>query len=149
MEKKFYQNYVVSSKEEAFVILKAHVDAFYGGKCDGYLDEATCGSLVSEEDFGRDKVDNSFCFLVTKEIDNVLYTWINCENLSEVSALEGFDSLDCEAVKDSLYEKVVGTSDIETLYKKDLEIFGKGAAWYKDSDSFLYELFKKHWNLEG
>ena len=149
MKKKFYQNYVVSSKEEAFVILKAHIDTFYGGKCDGYLDEAMCNSLVEEGNFGTDKVDNSFCFLVTKEIDSVLDTWMNCENLSEVSALEGFDSLDCDAIAESLYEKIVGTSDLETLYKKDLEIFGDDAAWYKDSDSVLYVLFKKHWDLEG
>lgn len=148
LKKKFYQNYVVQSKEEAFVILKAHINAFYGGECDGFMNEAICNVFVSEENFGKDKVDNSFCFLVTEEIDKVLDSWINCNNLAEVSVLEGFDSLDENTIVDTLYKKLVGSSDLNSLYEKDLEVFGDDASWYKDDDSVLFVLFRKYWNLE-
>lgn len=148
MERRFYQNVTIDSKEEAFVILKAQIDAFYGGECEGYLDEAIANCFVSADAFNRGCKVQTDCFLATEEIIKVLDDWMDCDNIAQVSYTEGFNFLDEDAIVDSLYKKLVGSSDLETLYKKDLEIFGDDVSWYKDSDSFLYVLFKKYWDVE-
>lgn len=112
------------------------------------LSSYICNVFVSEENFGKDKVDNSFCFLVTEEMDKVLDSWINCNNLAEIISLENLEFLDEDDVVDSLYKKLIGSSDLNSLYEKDLEVFGDDASWYKDDDSVLFVLFRKYWNLE-
>lgn len=145
MEKKFYQNYVVANKEEAFVILKAYISWWFQGKTpkNGYMDEHICNAFVEESNFGNDKVDNSCCYLVTHELYEVLCKWINCDNLSEISSMEGFDSLNEEDVVKSLYEKFVGSSNMDSLYERDLQVFGEDVSWYKED-----KLFQKFWDLE-
>lgn len=144
MKVKFYQNYVVASKEEAFVILKAYIKGFCGSNPeDGFMDENICNVFTDESDFGRDKVDNSCCFLVTSELSNILDKWIECNNLSEISSLEGLDSLDEDAIVKLLHEKFVGSSNMDYLYEEDRKNFGESVSWYKDD-----VLFQKFWDLE-
>ena len=141
MKKKFYQNYVVANKEEAFVILKKYIK----GKNvkEGYMDEHICNVFIEESIFGKDKVDTSCCYLVTHELNEVLCKWVNCNNLSEISSMENFDFLEEDIVK-SLYKKFVGSSNMDSLYKEDLQVFGKGISWYKENP-----LFQNFWNLEN
>lgn len=144
MKKKFYQNYVVANKEEAFVILKAYIKGFCGSNPeDGFMDEHICNVFTDESDFGRDKVDNSCCFLVTRELSDILNKWIECDNLSEISSLEGLDSLDEDAIVKLLHEKFVGSSNMDYLYEEDYKYFGESVSWYKDE-----VLFQKFWDLE-
>lgn len=153
-ERRFYQKVTIDSREEAFVILKAQYDANCGGYGEdveegyNYVEDAMMNCLIDGSNF-ENWWNDSDCFLCSSELNKVLVEWENKYNtIEELSSSEGFDSLDIDAVKDSLYKKVVGSSDLETLYKKDLEIFGDLVRWYKDEDQFLYELFKKYWDSE-
>lgn len=149
MKKKFYQNYVVASKEEAFVILKSYIKGFCGeNPKDGYMDEHICNVFTREDTFGKDKLDDSCCFLVTEDLFvNHLCKWIEFKNLQEVANFEKVEVLLSEDgeknIVNLLHEKFVGLSNMDSLCKKDYESFGDTVSWYKDE-----VLFQKFWDLE-
>lgn len=137
MKKKFYQRYVIKSKEEAFVVLKSFIEGNYPNGASGYMDEAIGNIFTSEGSLGRDKVDTSWCFLVKDgELSETLYNWGNCDNIDEVAEKEGFGSLKEDNIVKDLYNEIVGPKNIFSLYKQDEEVFGLDASWYKKDTLF-------------
>lgn len=139
MEKKFYQRYIINSKEEAFIVLKYFIEGNYPNGASDCMDEAIGNIFTSEGSFGKDKVDTSWCFLVKDgELSDTLYNWGNCDNLDEIIEKEEFGSLKEDNIVKDLYNEIVGSKDIFSLYKQDEEVFGLDVSWYKKD-----KLFKK------
>lgn len=144
MVKKFYQKALVETVEEAFIILKNYIEGEGGEDTDCSVMDMHMGNLFTTESvFGRDKVDTSFCFLMSDELGKKVYDWIEWGTLSEISSHEGLDSVDEDAVVKSLYEKFVGSSNMDSLYEEDCNSFGEDeVSWYKED-----VLFKKFRDL--
>lgn len=135
-EKKFYQNYVIQSKDEVLTLMAL----LFNDGVSTYMDEMS-GNFVQEEIADKDSVDFSCSYLITEDIDNLISDWIGrYKTVKELFDAEKVDKdFVISGIKD-LYPKMVGGKDFKELLHKDKETFGSYVDFY-DNDS-LVNMFK-------
>lgn len=135
-EKKFFQNYVLQSKEEVLTLMSL----LFKDGVSTYMDEMS-SNFVREEVADKDSVDFSCAYLITKELEDVISGWIDSYYTAEdlLNAEKVDDVFVSKGVKE-LYTKMVGDNNLEDLLHKDKEIFGSDVKFY-DSDA-LVNMFK-------
>lgn len=135
-EKKFYQNYVIQSKDEVLTLMAL----LFNDGVSIYMDEM-CDNFIQENDADSDYVDFSCSYLITEDVDNLISDWIGrYETAEELFNAEKVDKdFVISGIKD-LYPKMVGDKDFKELLHKDKETFGSDVDFY-DVDS-LVNMFK-------
>lgn len=131
-EKKFYQNYVIESKEEVLALMAL----LFKDGISTYMDEMS-GNFVQEDVADKDIVDFSCSYLITEDIDNIIDGWIDkYKTVKELFVVEKVDDAFIKEVIKNLYTKMIGDKDFEELLRKDKKTFGSSVNFY-EHDSFV------------
>lgn len=129
MEKKFFQNYTLTTFEEAVAVASVYVNAL--GNCNDML----FGNLFTEDkNVGNDNVDLSNCFLVTDDVLNAISDVVDKHKTFEGILKEYPDlyTLRVVFILRGLKDKMLGSSSLEDALAKDRDVFGDDVAFYSE-----------------
>lgn len=147
MEKKFFQNYTLTTFEEAVAVASVYVNTL------GNWNDMLFGNLFAEEkNVGKDNVDLSNCFLVTDEVFNTIVDVIDKYGTFE-EVLKAYPDLNSYKILATLVNiggKMVGNSSLKDAIAKDKDTFGEEVAYYDNCPfiaSIKYMDMFRHANL--
>lgn len=127
MEKKFFQKHILSTIEEVIAIASLHTHIT------GTESDVLLGSLFTEEEMvGKDSVDLSNCFFVTKDMSDTLSTYID-KYPQFKDILETHPEIDIHSMIETLRvlkEKMLGEDTLTKAIQKDVKVFGDDVSYY-------------------
>lgn len=135
--RKFFQKYTISSKEEAYVILRNYTGFDAPEDRVEYLDEDLCNLFTTKDNFLKDEVVSN-CYIVSNELDDTLCSWVSSgySSYRELEESEGVSLEDACLIERTLYEKFTQGKSLSEFITKDKEDWSNDVDWY-DTDSLI------------